>query len=76
MASEWHILAGELTGTAPSLSGPSFQSSAAAVTAIHAGVTAASGVLSARTMITEVKTTAAANAYTESEASSAHCSTT
>jgi hypothetical protein len=49
----------------------SFQPSAAAVTAIHAGVAAASGVLTARTQITAVKTAAAAIAYTENEASSA-----
>jgi hypothetical protein len=70
-ASGWHTLAGELTGTAPSVSGLSFQPSAAAVNAIHTGVAAASGVLTARTTITAVKTTAAATAYTESEASSA-----
>jgi hypothetical protein len=70
-ASGWRTLAGELTGTAPSTSGLSFQPSAAAVTAIHAGVAAASGVLTARTQITAVKTAAAAIAYTENEASSA-----
>jgi hypothetical protein len=57
-ASGWHTLAGELTGTAPSGSGLSFQPTAAAVTAIHVGITAA-------------KTAAAAIAYTENEATSA-----
>ena len=70
-ASGWHTLAGELGGTAPSLSGLSFQPSAAAVAAIHVGVAAASGVLTARTQITAAKTAAAAIAYTENEATSA-----
>ena len=70
MATGWHTLAAELTGIAPSVPGLSFQPSAAAVAAIHAGVAAASGILTGRTMITAVKTTAAATAYTESEASS------
>jgi hypothetical protein len=70
-ASGWHTLAGELTGTTPSLSGLSFQPSAAAVAAIHVGVAAASGVLTARTQITAAKTAAAAIAYTENEATSA-----
>ena len=70
-ASGWHILAGELTGTAPMVSGLSFQPSAAAVAAIHAGVAAASGVLTARTVSTAVKTAAAATAYTANEATSA-----
>jgi hypothetical protein len=64
-------LGGELIGAAPTASGLSFQPSAAAVTAIHAGVAAASGVLTARTQITAVKTTAAAIAYIENEATSA-----
>jgi hypothetical protein len=51
--------------------GLSFQPSAAAVTAIHAGVAGASGVLTERTLITAVKTAAAATAYTENEATSA-----
>jgi hypothetical protein len=70
-ASGWQTLAGELSGTAPSVSGLSFQPSAAAVAAIRAGVAAASGVLSARTLVTAVKTAAAATAYTENEATSA-----
>jgi hypothetical protein len=70
-ANGWHTLAAELTGTAPSVSGLSFQPSAAAVTAIHAGVAAASGVLTARTLMTAAKTTSAATAYTNNEATSA-----
>jgi hypothetical protein len=70
-ASGWRTLAAELTGTAPSVSGLSFQPSAAAVTAIHAGVAAASGVLTARTLMTAAKTTSAATAYTNNEATSA-----
>jgi hypothetical protein len=50
-ASGWHTLAGELTGAPPTASGLLFQPSAAAVTAIHAGVAAASGVLAVRTQI-------------------------
>lgn len=71
MASGWQTLAGEVTVTAPSVSGLSFQPTAAAVTAIHAGVAAASGALTARTLISAVKTAAAATAYTENEAISA-----
>jgi hypothetical protein len=70
-AGGWYALAGELSTTAPAAQGPSFQPSAEAVTAIHAGVTAASGVLTARTQITAVKTATAAIAYTENEARSA-----
>ena len=70
-ASGWQTLAGELTGTAPSVSGLSFQPSAAAVTAIHAAVATASGVLTARTLMTAAKTTSAATAYTNNEATSA-----
>jgi hypothetical protein len=70
-ASGWQTLGGDLSGTAPSVSGLSFQPSAAAVTAIHAGVAGASGVLTERTLITAVKTAAAATAYTENEATSA-----
>jgi hypothetical protein len=70
-ASGWHTLAGELTDAAPTESGLSFQPSAAAVTAIHAGVATATGVLTTRTQITAVKTTAATIAYTENEAASA-----
>jgi hypothetical protein len=53
------------------VSGLSFQPSATAVAAIHAGVAAASGVLTARTVSTAVKTAAAATAYTANEATSA-----
>jgi hypothetical protein len=70
-ASGWHALAGELSTTAPAAPGLSFQPSAAAVTAIHAGVAAASEALTARTQITAVKITAAATAYIENEATSA-----
>ncbi|MBV8180471.1 MAG: hypothetical protein JO045_17060 [Mycobacterium sp.] len=70
-ASGWHALTGELSATAPAVPGLSFQPSAAAVTAIHAGVAAAGEALTARTQITAVKTTAAATAYTENEATSA-----
>ncbi len=70
-ASGWHTLAGELSAAGPTAPRLSFQRSAAAVTAIHAGVAAASEALTARTQVTAVKTTAAATAYTESEASSA-----
>jgi predicted solute-binding protein len=70
-ASGWHTLAGELTGAAPTESGLSFQSSAAAVIVIHAGVAATSGVLTTRTQVTAVKTAAATIAYTENEATSA-----
>lgn len=66
----WHALADELTGTTPTPGLP-FQPSAAAVTAIHAGVDAASGVLAARTVNTAAKATAAATAYTANEETSA-----
>jgi hypothetical protein len=67
----WHALATELTGTAPSASGASFQPSAAAVNGIRAGVAAACEALTARTQTTAAKATAAATAYTENEATSA-----
>jgi S1-C subfamily serine protease len=70
-ASGWGTMAGRLTATAPTVPGVPFQPSAAVVTAMHAGVTAASGVLTARTVITAVKATAAATAYTQQEAASA-----
>jgi hypothetical protein len=70
-ASGWGTMAAELTATAPGVSGMSFQPSAAAVAAIHAEVTAAGGVLTARTLVTAVKTTAAASAFGENEATSA-----
>jgi hypothetical protein len=70
-ATGWQTLAGELGGTAPSVSSLSFQPSAAAVTAIHAAVATASGVLTARTLMTAAKTTSAATAYTANEATSA-----
>ncbi|MBO0881949.1 MAG: hypothetical protein J2P17_16735 [Mycobacterium sp.] len=57
--------------TVPAVPGVSFQPSAAAVSAIHAEVAVASGVLTARTQITAVKTLAAATAYTGNEATSA-----
>jgi hypothetical protein len=66
-ASGWGTMAGQLTDTTPTVPGVPFQPSTAAVTAIHAGVTAASGVLTARTVITAVKATA----YTQHEAASA-----
>lgn len=67
----WHTLADALTGAAPSMPGLSFQPSAAAVTAIHAAVATASGVLTARTLMTAAKTTSAATAYNNNEATSA-----
>jgi hypothetical protein len=70
-ASGWGTMAGQLIATAPSVSGVSFQPSVAAVAAIHAGVTAAGGVLTARTLITAVKTTAASTVFAENEATSA-----
>ena len=70
-ASGWHTLADELTGTRPSTPGLPFQPSAAAVTAIHAAVAAASGVLTARTLMTAAKANSAATAYTNNEATSA-----
>jgi hypothetical protein len=70
-ATGWGTMAGQLSTTAPAAPHSSFQPSAAAVTAIHTGVTAASGVLTARTQITAVKTLAAATAYTRREATSA-----
>lgn len=70
-ANGWHTLADELTGTTPSMPGLSFQPSAAAVTAIHATVATVSGVLTARTLMTAAKTTSAATAYTNHEATSA-----
>jgi hypothetical protein len=70
-ASGWRTLAAELTGTTPRMPGLSFQPSAAAVTAIHAAVATASGVLTARTLMTAAKTTSAATAYTNNEATSA-----
>ena len=70
-AGGWHALAGELTGTAPGVSGLSFQPSAAGVAAIHAAVAKASGVLTSRTLMTAAKTTSAATAYSNNEATSA-----
>ena len=70
-AGGWHALAGELTGTAPSVSGLSFQPSAAGAAAIHAAVAKASGVLTARTLMTAAKATSAATAYRNNEATSA-----
>jgi hypothetical protein len=70
-ANGWYTLADELTGAAPSGSGLSFQPSATAVTAIHAAVAAASGALTARAHATAAKTTSAATAYTNNEATSA-----
>jgi hypothetical protein len=70
-ASEWHTLAGELTATEAPISGLAFQPSARAVAAIHAAVTAAGGVLSARTVNTAFKATAAAIAYAANEETSA-----
>jgi hypothetical protein len=67
----WHALAGELTGNAPSVSGLSFQPSAAGVAAIHAAVAKASGVLTARTLMTAANTTSAATAYSNNDATSA-----
>jgi hypothetical protein len=69
-AAEWASRAGECSATAPGVSG-SFQPSTTAVAAIHAGVAVASATLTARTQITAVKTTAAASAYTQQEATSA-----
>jgi hypothetical protein len=66
-----HTLADELTGTTASMPGLSFQPSAAAVTAIHAAVATASGVLTARTLMTAAKTTSAATAFLENDATSA-----
>jgi hypothetical protein len=70
-ANGWHTLAAELTGTAPNVSALSFQPTAAAVTAIHAAVATASGVLTARTLMTAANTSSAATAYTDNEATSA-----
>ncbi len=70
-ANGWHALTGELTGTAPSVSGLSFQPSAAGVDAIHAAAAKASSVLTARTLMTAAKTTSAAMAYSNNEATSA-----
>jgi hypothetical protein len=70
-ATGWGTMAGQLSSTAPAVPDSSFQPSAAAVTAIHTGVAAASGVLTARTQITAVKTLAAATAYSQQEATSA-----
>ena len=70
-ANGWHTLADELTGSAPTLPALSFQPSAAAVAAIHAGVDIASGVLAARTVNTAAETTSAATAYLENDATSA-----
>jgi hypothetical protein len=67
-ANGWYTLADELTGTTPSVPGLSFQPSAAAVTAIHAAVATAGGVLTARTLMTAAKTTSAATTYTNNEA--------
>jgi hypothetical protein len=66
-----HTLTDELTGTTPRTAGLSFQPSATAVTAIHAAVATASSVLTARTLMTAAKTTSAATAYTNNEATSA-----
>ena len=70
-ADGWHTLAGELTGTTPSMPALSFQPSAAAVAAIHAAVATASDVLSARTLMTAARTASAATAFLESDATSA-----
>lgn len=70
-ASGWHALAGELTGAAPTVSGVSYQPSAAAVTAIHAAVAGAGEAFGARAQTTAAETAAAATAYAQNEASSA-----
>ncbi len=70
-ANGWDTLADQLTGTVPSVPGLSFQPSAAAVAAIHAAVATASDVLTARTLMTAAKTTSAATAFLENDATSA-----
>ena len=70
-ANGWHTLADELTGTTPSMPGFSFQPSATPVTVIHAAVATASGVLTARTLMTAAKTTSAATAFLENDTTSA-----
>lgn len=70
-ANNWHGLAAELLPTAaPTELGVSFQASAAAVEAVHAGAAAAGEAFAARTQITAVKTAAASFAHASTEATS------
>jgi hypothetical protein len=71
-ANGWHGLGADLASTAaPAGLGLSFQASAAAVDAVHAGTDAAGVALAARTQITAVKTAAAAATFASQEVTSA-----
>jgi hypothetical protein len=67
-AARWHRLGDQLAASAPNAPAPSFQASAAAVDAIHAGAAAAGAVFTSRVQITAVKTVTAALAYNSNEA--------
>jgi hypothetical protein len=67
--SRWHGLAGELTsGAAPDVPAMSSQASAAVANEIHAGVAVSSHAFAGRTLITALKTDAAAAFYDINEA--------
>lgn len=71
MAACYHASAGRLAGGAPAGAGRSFQPSAAAVQAVHAGAAMMRAALAARTAATSVKLVAADACYVEHEAGSA-----
>jgi hypothetical protein len=63
--------AGKLAGGTSTIAGPSFQPSAAAVQAVHAGAAMTRAALSARTSGTGVRVTEANACYLQNEAQSA-----
>ena len=67
----YQVAAGRLAGGAPAGAGRSFQPSAAAVQAVHAGAAMTRAALSARTAATGVRVAAADARYVENEAESA-----
>jgi hypothetical protein len=70
VASRCGALASEVEAGAPLTLGSSSQSSAAAISAAHAGVEAAGAVMSARMQATGAKISAASISYDDTEAQS------
>ncbi len=70
-AASYQASAGRLTGGGLAGAGRSFQPTAAAVQAVHAGMATTRAVLSARTAATGVKVAAVDARYVENEAESA-----
>ena len=70
-AASYQASAGKLAGGASASAGRSFQPSAAAVQAVHAGAAMTRAALSARTAATGVRVTEANARYLQSEAESA-----